>query len=124
MSVPSPEDRDDAVAAVLRDLSVTAARSNLVRAGVIEDALRAAERGRLSEPQRVAATAAAHQVAGSAGTFGRPQASRVAAQLEELLTAPALDPVGSAAAGLSEARRRLAELTTLLSESVGHQVEE
>lgn len=125
MSVPSPEDREDAVTAVLRGLSASALRSNLARSAIIAEALHAAETGRLSEPQRVAAATAAHQVVGSAGTFGQPHASRTAARLEDFLTGFAVHRLGAVPPDLREARRQLDELTTLLrAGSVDHQVEE
>ncbi|WP_375432955.1 Hpt domain-containing protein [uncultured Friedmanniella sp.] len=123
MSVPSPEDREDAVIALLRGLSESAIQSNLARSVVIADALQAAEAGQLSESQRLAAVAAAHQVVGSAGTFGLPRASRAAARLEEFLT-PAVPKITPGPA-LMEARGQLDELTALLvAGSADHQFEE
>ena len=125
MSVPSPEDREDAVTAVLRGLSASALRSNLARSVVIADALQSAEAGQLSEPQRVAAVTAAHQVVGSAGTFGQPRASRAAARLEDFLAALPLVRIGAVAHDLREARRQLDELTALLlGAGVDHHAEE
>ncbi|WP_375424175.1 Hpt domain-containing protein [uncultured Friedmanniella sp.] len=121
MSVPSPEERVDAVAAVLRGLAKSAAQANLARSSVIDEAVRAAEGGELLEPQRVAALAAAHQVVGSAGTFGWPRASRTAADLEHFFaevtpTRPGLDPDD-----VRRARQALEELTALLSEGADEQ---
>ena len=123
MSVPSPEEREDAVTAVLRGLSVSAARANLARSLVIAEALDAAEGGRLNEQQRLAAAAAAHQVVGSAGTFGMPRASRTAARLEDFLVAVASPENGAAPAGLDQARLRLDELTELLAVKTSAQPE-
>lgn len=115
MSVPSPEEREDAVSAVLRDLSVSAARANLARSAVIAEAVRAAETGELVEQQRTAALAAAHQVVGSAGTFGLPRASRTAAVLEEFFAAVGPVRVGVVPAGVRQARVQLNQLTELLA---------
>jgi HPt (histidine-containing phosphotransfer) domain-containing protein len=114
LSVPSPEDREDAVSAVLRGLSVSAARANLARSAVIAEAVRAAEAGQLVEQQRAAALAAAHQVVGSAGTFGLPRASRTAARLEDFFAAVVPVRTGVVPAGVGQARVQLDELTTLL----------
>jgi hypothetical protein len=114
VSVPSPEEREDAVTAVLRDLAVSATRANLARSVVIAEAVRAAESGRLLEQQRVAALAAAHQVVGSAGTFGLPRASRTAAGLEDFFAAVGPVPDGEVPSGVSRARLQLEELTELL----------
>lgn len=115
MSVPSPEDREDAVTEVLRSLSVSAARANLARSAVIAEAVRAAEAGQLLEQQRAAALAAAHQVVGSAGTFGLPRASRTAAGLEDFFAAAVPVRAGVVPAGVGQARVQLDELTTLLA---------
>jgi HPt (histidine-containing phosphotransfer) domain-containing protein len=129
LSVPSPEEREDAVSAVLRELSVSAARSNLARSAVIAEAVRAAENGRLLEQQRVAALTAAHQVVGSAGTFGLPRASRTAAGLEDFFAAVGPVRDGEVPSGVRRARLQLEELTELLTagpagSTVGHTDEE
>lgn len=112
MSVPSPEENEDAVNAVLRVLAVSAARANLARSAVIGEALRAAEAGQLREQQRADAAAAAHQVVGSAGTFGLPRASRTAARLEDFFSS--VDD-GAVPADVAGARQSLDELTALLA---------
>jgi HPt (histidine-containing phosphotransfer) domain-containing protein len=61
--------------------------------------------GTLGDAQRAQAARAAHQLAGSCGTFGYPEASRHAAALEEALAGSL---TGSDAA-------RLRELVTALS---------
>jgi HPt (histidine-containing phosphotransfer) domain-containing protein len=119
LSVPSPEDREDAVSAVLRGLSVSAARANLARSALIAEAVRAAEDGQLLEQQRAAAAAAAHQVVGSAGTFGLPRASRMAAGLEDFFAAVIPLRTGVVPAGVEQARVQVDELTTLLAEGSG-----
>lgn len=115
MPVPSPEEREDAVTAVLRGLSLSATRANLARSAVIAEALRAAEVGQLHERQRAAAAAAAHQVVGSAGTFGLPRASRTAAGLEDFFAAVAPVHPGLVPADVRRACEALDELTRLLA---------
>lgn len=61
-----------------------AATANRQRAGVIADAFLTMSNGTLSEDERAAARAAAHTIAGSAGTFGFSEASRLARELEDL----------------------------------------
>lgn len=131
MSLPSPEDTEDAFSAVLRDLSRSATQANLARSALIGDALAAAEAGRLDEPQRLEAANAAHQVVGSAGTFGLPGASRMAARLEAFFasttSASTTSTTGAAddrAALLDRARAELEQLTELLTAGPAHQDEE
>ncbi|MFP5282033.1 MAG: Hpt domain-containing protein [Actinomycetes bacterium] len=71
--------------AVMHQLRRRAQRSNLVRVEKLDAALLPAGRGGLTEEERRRAADVAHQVLGSAGTFGYPQASEVAADLERLL---------------------------------------
>jgi HPt (histidine-containing phosphotransfer) domain-containing protein len=123
--VPSPEDPDDALAAVMRGLSASANRANLARSAVIGEALRAAETGRLEEQQRQEAEAAAHQLAGSAGTFGLPRASRLAADLEDFFAAVAREkPPTTETSALQRAGRELQQLRDLLVSGAGHTDEE
>lgn len=65
----------------LAALYETALRSNRDRVRSLESALHAAA-WPLDPDVRAAAVAAAHDIAGSAGTFGRPSASATAAELE------------------------------------------
>jgi HPt (histidine-containing phosphotransfer) domain-containing protein len=58
------------------------------RLATIDAAVARLDAGAPSEQSRSAALAAAHQLAGTAGTFGFPQASRDAAALHERLSAP------------------------------------
>ncbi len=55
------------------------------RVATIETAVTELQGGALSDAAREAATRAAHQLAGTAGTFGFSQASEHAAALEECL---------------------------------------
>ncbi len=116
MSVPTPEGHEDAIAAVLRSLAASAARANLARSAVLAAAVGAAETGQLREQLRAEAAAAAHQVLGSAGTFGSPGASRAAAVLEDFFLAVAPVRENSVPADASRARQALDELNVLLAE--------
>ncbi|GAA1431950.1 hypothetical protein GCM10009616_20210 [Microlunatus lacustris] len=82
-SVVPDDDPDDALRAVVRSLAASARESNLARTGVLEEALAALGAGALSVELRDSAVSAAHQVAGSAGTFGKHRSSALAADLEQ-----------------------------------------
>jgi HPt (histidine-containing phosphotransfer) domain-containing protein len=116
-SVPEPE---DPVQSVLAALAASAKQANLARAAVIAEALEQIAAGGAGEEHRLAAAQAAHQVVGSAGTFGSRHASALAASLERFLAAP--DAVDLPAAALSRARDELEQLRHELEAS--HQVEE
>lgn len=60
----------------------------LERVDVIEEAISALLAGRLDAEACGAARAAAHKIRGSAGTYGFPRASELAAELEELFADP------------------------------------
>jgi HPt (histidine-containing phosphotransfer) domain-containing protein len=116
-SVPDPE---DPLQSVLAALAASAQRANLARSAVLAEALELVVAGRWDEEHRVAATQAAHQLIGSAGTFGSRRASELAASLERFFDrVEARDDAGPDAA---RARAELAELRHELEAS--HQVEE
>ena len=83
-----------------------ALRSNQHRAEVLAVALEAAGRGDLSDDDWAAAAAVAHQLVGSAGTFGYTRASKLARELERLLIA-----AEAGASELAEARAALAVIS-------------
>jgi HPt (histidine-containing phosphotransfer) domain-containing protein len=66
------------------------------RLAVIEAAVAQCDDGALGDESRAAATQAAHQLAGTAGTFGFTEASEHAAALERRLADPPdeIDPAG------------------------------
>ncbi len=104
----APGDPDEALRGVLRALSTSAREANLARTAVLEEALTALDAGALGADQREGAVAAAHQVAGSAGTFGRRRSSELALQLERWFRAgPDRDSVS---ADVARARAQVAEL--------------
>ena len=86
-----------------RDISASALRSNEGRVEALAQALDAVERGSQSDDERAAAAAVAHQLVGSAGTFGYAHVSRLARRLERFL-----DGDRSDLAGLEAAREALA----------------
>lgn len=112
----SPEDPDDALQSLLAELASSARAANLARCDVVADGLQAVAGERLDEAMRAAAAAAAHQIVGSAGTFGFTDASRRAGELERYFER------GGGAEGLADARRELDELRRDLE--AGHQPEE
>jgi HPt (histidine-containing phosphotransfer) domain-containing protein len=116
--VRSSEDPDDALSSVLAGLAVSARQANLARSDVLAHALLAVAEGRLTEAQRAAAQQAAHQVVGSAGTFGVHRASELAGSLEEYF---ATDEAARAE-GLVRAQAQLDEVRRELL--ADHQVEE
>jgi HPt (histidine-containing phosphotransfer) domain-containing protein len=74
-----PEDRLRAAVESIRDH----ARSvNLARAAYLDRVLAGIAAGRADEDERQLATESAHQLVGSAGTFGFPGASQLAGELE------------------------------------------
>ena len=120
------QDPDEGMSTVMQDLGASARRSNLTRCAQLGEALDAAEAGRLPPAGRLEAAAVAHQVVGSAGTFGYPQVSALAAALEAYLAG---DGTGSAAdadgTGLQQARRELAQMVDALGADPvgGHQLD-
>ena len=98
------QDPDEAIRAVMAGLAVSARAANLARTAVIEQALTALATGDLDATEREAAVQAAHQVVGSAGTFGRRRSSELAGHLEDWFGLPV------AGVDLAGARAWVAEL--------------
>lgn len=127
--MPSAEDPDQAIQSVLHTLTASALRSNLTRCEALHAALGALEQGRVEATVLVAAERAAHQIVGSAGTFGFPRVSELAAELELYLarTAAPADPGGAGttdpAAELIRARNLLTQMQAELESGStdGHQ---
>ena len=101
------EDPDEGFREVMRGLAASARQANLARTAVLEDALRALGAGPLDPDARDAAVRAAHQVVGSAGTFGRHRSSELAAGLERWFRT---GPVHPKDAGLEQAWQQVAAL--------------
>ena len=82
---PSQQDRAAALAAIWnRHLPST--RERLAQ---LDRAASLATDGRLTAPLRTDAAMAAHKLAGSLGTFGYHEGTRIARAIEQLLAAPA-----------------------------------
>lgn len=104
-------DADQQVNDAVRSIGHHAHTANLARANHLAEAMTAAEAGSLAEDQRTAAVDHAHQLIGSAGTFGFPVASELAASLEGFFIAGDFDDTAVTAI----AREQLRELFTVLS---------
>jgi HPt (histidine-containing phosphotransfer) domain-containing protein len=100
----SEDDPSDHVRTYVRSIGDHARLVNRERAALLDDALLAAGRGGLDEDGRAAAAQLAHQLVGSAGTFGFPGASQLAGELERFFDD-----------GEFEDRRRLADARRLLA---------
>lgn len=70
------------IRAAVRSIGVHARAANLDRSARLTAAFDAGASGALSEPEREEAADVAHQLVGSAGTFGFPTVSELAAELE------------------------------------------
>ncbi len=103
---------DDRLRAALTSIGAHARTSNLGRADTLADALRRMESGTLTGEHQEAAVRSAHQLAGSAGTFGLQPASKLASWFERFFTT--FDSVGQD--DLAAARARLTELRTRLDD--------
>lgn len=84
---PRPADRAEArLRAVLQESWKTYRPAAIARAREIGAAARALALGELPDAQRRAAEREAHKLAGSAGTFGFPEVSRLAREAEHILS--------------------------------------
>ena len=95
----------DRVLPAMRGLRSRARVTNLSRAAQLERFLDFAAAGRLDEAGRAQAAAVAHQLIGSAGTFGFADASRRAVELKDVFALTRIS-----ADDLTAARDRLAAL--------------
>lgn len=102
----------DRVRAALTSIGAHARTANQGRADQLEAALEMLEGGGLSRSQRDVAVHSAHQLAGSAGTFGLAPASQAASWFERFFGA--VDHPGPDE--LATARRQLIELRTRLDD--------
>ena len=132
MAALSAEDHEQAMQAVLHTLTASALSTNLARCLVLGSALTALEQGRCTDTVRLAAEQAAHQMVGSAGTFGFPQVSDLAGELEQFLAGAEAGNAASAdgtpadprdAVDLTRARQLLAQIQAELTSGSagGHQ---
>jgi HPt (histidine-containing phosphotransfer) domain-containing protein len=100
------DDPSETVRTYVRSIGDHARLVNQERAALLADALQAAGRGGLDEDGRAAAAQIAHQLVGSAGTFGFPGASQIAGELERFFDEGVLEDRRQ----LADARRQLAAL--------------
>ncbi len=84
-------DETDRVLPTMRGLRSRARVTNLARAGHLDIALERAANAALDEAGRAQAVAVAHQLIGSAGTFGFTEASRRAAELKDFFACAHVD---------------------------------
>jgi diguanylate cyclase (GGDEF)-like protein len=91
---PPPQDPEDAanLQERMQAIYVRARASFAANLATIDAAINHLETGALAEPERRAAERAAHQLAGAAGTFGFPEATGPAHQLEAAFTHDPLHP--------------------------------
>lgn len=107
MSPVDPPVPADQMVTVLSSIAVQARRTNQSRAADIRQALRLSTGGTVDANGWAAAERTAHQLAGSAGTFGYATASDLARELEALLAGMAADD------GMPEADRLAAALALI-----------
>ena len=113
-NVEPPEDR---LRAAVESISDHARLVNLARAGHLEQVLADIAAGRADEDKRQLATESAHQLVGSAGTFGFPGASQLAGELERyFVEADFTDQVR-----LASAREQVARLRAELAAGPAYQ---
>jgi HPt (histidine-containing phosphotransfer) domain-containing protein len=90
------EDPAARAAAAMHQIATHALKSNLARIDRLEGAVLAAGSGTLGDEERSEAAHVAHQLVGSAGTFGYSRVSRLARELEAFFQQEA-DPASVAA---------------------------
>ena len=112
-----PEDR---LRAAVESISDHARAVNLARAAHLDRVLADLAAGRDDEEERQRATESAHQLVGSAGTFGFPGASSLAGELERyFVEADFTDPEQ-----LATARQQVARLRAELAAEPAYQPDE
>ena len=113
------DDASESVRTYVRSIGDHARLVNRERAAMLDDALFTAGRGGLDEDGRAAAAQLAHQLVGSAGTFGFPEASQLAGELERFFD----DGEFGDRARLADARRQLAALHRELAAEPAYRTE-
>ena len=106
-----PDDvAEDRLRAAVESIGDHARSVNLARADRLSQALAAVARGRSKEAVRREAVEVAHQLVGSAGTFGLPAASRLAVEIERYFLEADLDDPVRLATAQDQVRRLQQEL--------------
>lgn len=114
------QSRADRLGAKVRSIRDHARSVNLHRAGRLAEVLATLGDGRLGDDQRQVATTLAHQLVGSAGTFGFAGASELAAELEQFFTDGAFDDQTR----LTVARQQLGQLQAVLAADPVYQADD
>ncbi|HZA04630.1 MAG TPA: Hpt domain-containing protein [Propionibacteriaceae bacterium] len=106
-----PDDvAEDRLRAAVESIGDHARSVNLARADRLSRALAQVARGRWEEAGRREAVEIAHQLVGSAGTFGLPAASRLAVEIERYFLEADLDDPVRLATAQDQVRRLHQEL--------------
>jgi HPt (histidine-containing phosphotransfer) domain-containing protein len=116
-----PEDDAEArLRAAVESIGGHARSANLARADRLSEALAEVAAGALDESDRRRATDIAHQLVGSAGTFGFPGASHLAGEIERyFVEADLADPVR-----LATARDQVRRVQEELATGTGYQLDD
>ena len=101
---------EDRLRAAVESISDHARAANLARAAHLEQVLADIAAGEADEDERQRATESAHQLVGSAGTFGFPGASQLAGELERYFVEADFTDQARLAAARDQVSRLRAEL--------------
>jgi HPt (histidine-containing phosphotransfer) domain-containing protein len=112
---PTDPARAERAVGAMKPLRSRARATNLARAAQLAQALDAAAEGRLDEAGCSTAVDVAHQLVGSAGTFGYTGASTEAARLKDFFAARSFEPER-----VDTAREWLSALRVDLEQDAGH----
>jgi HPt (histidine-containing phosphotransfer) domain-containing protein len=114
------DDAEARLRAVVESIGGHARSANLARADRLSEALAEVAAGALNESDRRRATDIAHQLVGSAGTFGFAGASQLAGEIERyFVEADLADPVR-----LATARDQVRRVQEELATGSGYQVDD
>jgi HPt (histidine-containing phosphotransfer) domain-containing protein len=114
------DDAETRLRAVVESIGGHARSANLARADRLSEALAEVAAGALDESDRRRATDIAHQLVGSAGTFGFTGASQLAGEIERyFVEADLADPVR-----LATARDQVRRVQEELATGSGYQVDD
>jgi HPt (histidine-containing phosphotransfer) domain-containing protein len=104
------EPSEDRLRAAVESISDHARAANLARATHLEQVLADIAAGHADEDERHRATESAHQLVGSAGTFGFPGASQLAGELQRYFVEADFTDQARLTAARDQVGRLLAEL--------------
>jgi HPt (histidine-containing phosphotransfer) domain-containing protein len=97
---------------IMHAIAARAWRANVARLGQLDEALQRATAGTLALEGSAAAAQIAHQLVGSAGTFGYPRVSELGRRVELWFAAGVLDDPTAAALDLATMRQDLVRRAT------------